>query len=166
MKRLIITGGTIDKEYIPETGRLEFTNTKVPYMIEQARIDPSEVSYELLMQIDSNEMTDEDRWLIAKACRRALETSIIITHGTDTMPETARFLQENTARDIGEKTIVLTGAMAPFTVKSSDALFNLGSAFAHVDMLPPGVYISMNGKAFEANNVQKNKQLGRFEPIN
>lgn len=162
-KRLITTGGTIDKVYAPTTGELTFTNTNVPNMLTYANIDASELAIEPLMQIDSLDMTDEDRRRIALSCFKAIETSIIVTHGTDTMPETARYIQKDFRRSIGNKTIVLTGAMIPFSLKESDALFNLGSAFAHAGSLPPGVYVSMNGQAFNADNVIKNKQLGIFE---
>lgn len=162
-RRLITTGGTIDKAYLPPTGEMTFADTNIPDMLKQARIDDSELVVEPLMQIDSLDMTNFDRALIARSCFKALEASIIITHGTDTMPETARYLQNDFKRTIGTKTIVLTGAMIPFNMKDSDALFNLGTAFAHTEVLPPGVYVSMNGQAFDANNVRKNKEIGIFE---
>jgi L-asparaginase len=162
-KRLITTGGTIDKVYIPATGEMSFNGSNIPSMLKQSRLNFNDLTVEELMQLDSLDMTDEHRNVIAMSCAKAPETSIIITHGTDTMPETARYIQEDLRRTIGDKTIVLTGAMIPHSLKNSDALFNLGSAFAHVEVLPPGVYISMNGRAFNAETVRKNKELGIFE---
>lgn len=164
-KRLIATGGTIDKIYTPPTGEMMFAETNIPNMLKQARINDSDLIVEPLMQIDSLEMTDDDRRLIARSCFKASEAAIIVTHGTDTMPETARFIQKDFKRTIGNKTIVLTGAMIPFSVQGSDALFNLGSAFAHVESLSPGVYVSMNGRSYDAGSVRKNKELGIFEQI-
>jgi len=113
------------------------------------------------MMIDSLEMTDDDRELIARQCEHAEDDKIIITHGTDTMSETARFL----ANRIANKTIVITGAMIPYKFGSSDGLFNLGSALAFVQTLPKGVYVAMNGKYFKWDNVRKNKQTGEFEEL-
>jgi L-asparaginase len=114
------------------------------------------------MMVDSLEMTEADRNLICDQCLRAAEDMIIITHGTDTMEETARLL----GKTIRNKTIVLTGAMVPYKFGSSDGLFNLGSALAFVQTLPPGVYIAMNGRCFHWNNVRKNKNTGEFEEMN
>lgn len=161
-KRLITTGGTIDKIYIPTTGELAFSDTNLRRMIEQARINIDDLIIQELMRLDSLDMTDEHRDLIAQACMAASEEQIVITHGTDTMPETARRIKAD-LRHIGNKTIVLTGAMVPYSVRGSDALFNLGTAFAHVDTLAPGVYVSMNGRAFGAASVRKNKARGLFE---
>jgi L-asparaginase len=113
------------------------------------------------MMMDSLDMNEQDRQTIAKACMDVSEKKILITHGTDTMPETAALL----AGLIKDKTIVLTGAMVPYKFGSSDGLFNLGSALAFVQTLPPGVYVAMNGKIFEAENVRKNKAKGEFESI-
>ena len=120
-----------------------------------------EVDVRTLMMIDSLEMTDQDRIMIADNCNRAEEKKIIITHGTDTMSDTARFLAEK----VLNKTIVLTGAMIPYKFGSSDGLFNLGSAMAFVQSLPAGVYVAMNGKYFHWDNVQKNKKTGQFEEL-
>ena len=160
-KRLITTGGTIDKIYIPTTGELAFSDTNLRRMIEQARISVGDLTIQELMQLDSLDMTDEHRYLITQACIAAPEEQIVITHGTDTMPETARRIKAE--RNIGSKTIVLTGAMVPYSIKGSDALFNLGTAFAHVGTLAPGVYVSMNGRAFDADSVRKNKARDLFE---
>ena len=118
-----------------------------------------EVTIQTLMMIDSLEMTDADRTRIVEACRRAREERIIITHGTDTMEITARTL----AAALQGKTVILTGAMVPYKFGSSDGLFNLGSALAFVQTLPPGVYIAMNGRCFPANRVRKNRDAGIFE---
>lgn len=113
------------------------------------------------MMIDSLDMTDADRRIIMENCRDAAEEKIVITHGTDTMVETAQVIA-NTVKD---KTIVLTGAMVPYKFGSSDGLFNLGSALAFVQTLPHGVYITMNGQYFKSDNVRKNKQVGEFESV-
>ena len=156
--RIFITGGTFDKEYNEITGQLFFKDT---HMSELLKLGRSRVDVEIrtLMMIDSLEMTEADRDLIAENCSKASEDKIIITHGTDTMAETAKVLSEK----LNNKTIVLTGAMIPYKFGSSDGLFNLGSALAFVQTLPPGVYIAMNGKYFTAVNVRKNKQTGMFE---
>jgi L-asparaginase len=112
-----------------------------------------------MMMIDSTEMTDVDRQLILKSCTDASDERVVITHGTDTMSETARFLGER----INDQTIVLTGAMVPYTFGSSDGLFNLGSALAFAQTLPHGVYVAMNGRYFDWDNVRKNRSTGRFE---
>jgi len=114
-----------------------------------------------LMMIDSLDMTDEDRVMIADHCNKSKEKKIIITHGTDTMADTAKFL----ASRIKDKTVVLTGAMIPYKFGSSDGLFNLGSAMAFVQSLQPGVYVAMNGKCFNWDNVRKNKKTGEFEEV-
>ena len=112
-----------------------------------------------LMMVDSLEMTDADRNIIVEQCRAAAERRIVITHGTDTMEVTARMLAEK----VEGKTIVLTGAMIPYKFGSSDGLFNLGSALAFVQTLPPAVYVAMNGRYFEAERVHKNRETGMFE---
>lgn len=156
--KILITGGTFDKEYRELTGELFFRNTHVASMLElgRAKID---VKIRTLMLIDSLEMTDNHRKIILEKCRNAKEDKIIITHGTDTMAETAKFLGQN----IENKTIILTGAMIPYTFGSSDGLFNLGSALAFAQSLPRGVYVAMNGKYFYWHNVRKNKETGVFE---
>ena len=159
--RIFITGGTFDKEYNELTGQLFFKDSHLPEMLELGRnLIPVEIR--TLMMIDSLEMTDDDRQLIVEHCTKSPEDKIIITHGTDTMADTARVL---TSRVKG-KTIVITGAMIPYKFGSSDGLFNLGSALAFVQTLPEGVYIAMNGRCFNANNVRKNRETGVFEEIN
>jgi len=158
--RIFITGGTFDKEYNELTGELFFKETHLPEMLSRSR-NTVDVTVRTLMMIDSLNMTDEDRELIVHQCRHTEENKIIITHGTDTMTITAKVLAEN----IKGKTIVITGAMIPYKFGSSDGFFNLGSALAFVQTLPPGVYIAMNGKPFAWNNVYKNKRTGQFEEL-
>ena len=159
--RVLVTGGTFDKEYNELDGSLFFRNTHLPEMLRlgRSRVD---VAIETLMMIDSLEMTAADRARIVEACGRAEEKRILITHGTDTMVETAAALA---AAEGGGKTIVLTGAMIPYAFGSSDGLFNLGSALSFVQALPAGVYIAMNGRCFDWNRVRKNRASGTFEAI-
>jgi L-asparaginase len=156
--RLFITGGTFDKTYDEITGKLRFEDTHVQEMLQlgRCRLD---VSVRTLMMVDSLEMTDADRQLVLENCRSASEERIVVTHGTDTMTDTARVLGEASL----PKTIVLTGAMVPYAFGSSDGLFNLGSALSFVQSLPRGVYIAMNGRCFTWDDVTKNRQLGVFE---
>jgi L-asparaginase len=158
--RLFITGGTFDKEYDEIHGRLYFRDTHLPEMLElgRSRVD---VAIRTLMMIDSLEMTEGDREIIARNCRDCPERQIVITHGTDTMVDTARVL----AGDVPEKTIVLTGAMIPIAFGSSDGLFNLGGALAAVQILGPGVYVVMNGRVFDWDRVRKNRETGVFERL-
>jgi L-asparaginase len=156
--RILITGGTFDKEYNERTGQLYFKDTHLPEMLRLAR-SRVDVNVRTVMMVDSLEMTDADRALIVQNCQQADEDKIVITHGTDTMVETAAAI----AQSISNKTIVLTGAMVPYAFGSSDGLFNLGSALSFVQALPRGVYIAMNGKCFPSNRVRKNKERGEFE---
>ena len=156
--RIFITGGTFDKEYNELNGQLYFKDSHLPEMLTLGRnLVPVEIR--TLMMVDSLEMSDEDRHLITDHCIKSPEKKIIITHGTDTMAETARLI----AGRVSNKTVVLTGAMVPYKFGSSDGLFNLGSALAFVQTLSPGVYVVMNGRYFNANNVRKNKETGEFE---
>jgi len=156
--RIFVTGGTFDKEYNELSGKLYFKDSHLPEMLELGRCLVT-VDVRTLMMIDSLEMTHIDRELIARHCLDADETRIIITHGTDTMADTASVLSQKVAG----KTIVLTGAMVPYKFGSSDGLFNLGSAMAFVQTLSAGVYVAMNGRYFNAGKVRKNKQTGVFE---
>ena len=158
--RIFVTGGTFDKEYNELTGELFFKETHLPEMLQRSR-STLEVTVRTLMMIDSLNMSDEDRELIAHQCRSTPEDRIIITHGTDTMAVTARMLAEK----VPGKTIVLTGAMIPYKFGSSDGFFNLGNALAFVQALGPGVYVAMNGRCFDSDNVRKNKQTGQFEEL-
>lgn len=154
---LLITGGTFDKEYNELSGELFFKKTHVPEMLTLARARlPTRV--QTLMMKDSLEMDDGDREVIAHACARARERAIVITHGTDTMERTARFLGPIP----GRKTIVLTGAMVPYKFGSSDGLFNLGCALAYAQVLPAGVYVAMNGQCLSWDNVRKDRKQGVF----
>ena len=158
--RILITGGTFDKEYDELSGRLFFKDTHVPEMLRlgRCRLD---LAVQTVMMVDSLEMTAAGRQAILAACRQAVETRIVVTHGTDTMVETADVL----AAGLSGKTVVLTGAMVPYAFGSSDGLFNLGSALSFVQVLPPGVYIAMNGRCFPAGRVRKNTAQGVFEEI-
>lgn len=158
--RIFITGGTFDKEYNELNGELFFKDTHMHDLLEMGRCR-LKVEIRTLMMIDSLQMTAEDRELIAHQCSQSEEDMIVITHGTDTMSETARVL----AQKVHNKTIVLTGAMIPIKFGSSDGLFNLGSALAFVQTLPAGVYVAMNGRFFNWDNVRKNKQTGIFEEL-
>lgn len=159
--RIFVTGGTFDKEYNELDGSLYFTNTHIQEMLKLGR---NKVSTEIhtLMMIDSLYMTEQDRELIANNCLNSNSDKIIITHGTDTMVETAKFIAER----VKDKTIILTGAMIPYKFGSSDGLFNLGAALAYVQTLPYGVYIAMNGRYFNWDNCRKNKLKAEFEEIN
>ena len=156
--RIFITGGTFDKAYDEIRGRLHFHDTHLPDMLRLGRCR-LEVEIRTLMMVDSREMTEVDRKLIARNCRETLEDRIVITHGTDTMVDTARVL----AREVKGKTIILTGAMIPIAFGSSDGLFNLGGALTAVQALPSGVHIVMNGRIFAWDNVRKDINTGVFE---
>jgi L-asparaginase len=156
--RIFVTGGTFDKTYDEIRGRLTFGETHLPEMLRlgRSRVD---VSIHTLMMIDSLDMTPADRQLIVRSCVECAEDRIVITHGTDTIVETARALAEPGCG----KTIVLTGAMIPYAFGSSDGLFNLGSALSFAQVLGPGVYIAMNGQHFRWDGVRKNARTGVFE---
>jgi L-asparaginase len=156
--RVLTTGGTFDKAYLELEGRLHFRDTHVPEMLRLGR-SMLPITVETLMLIDSLDMTDEHRARILEACCRAQEHRIVITHGTDTMEQTAHVLGSAGLK----KTIVLTGAMVPYTFGSSDGLFNLGSALAFVQSLPVGTYVVMNGRCFGWQHVHKNRSTGVFE---
>lgn len=158
--RILVTGGTFDKEYNELTGELFFKATHVNDMLRLGRCRlPLEV--ETLMMIDSLQMTDDGRQKILERCAASPERRIVVTHGTDTVAETAAVL----GRKITGKTVVLTGAMVPYTFGSSDGMFNLGTALAFVQTLPAGVYVAMNGQYFPWNSVRKNRKLGVFERV-
>jgi L-asparaginase len=158
--RIFVTGGTFDKEYNELTGKLYFKDTHLQEMLKLGR-SKIDVDVRTLMMIDSLEMTDADRGIILENCVMCEDERIIITHGTDTMEQTAKML----GMAIKNKTVVLTGAMIPYKFGSSDGLFNLGSALAFVETLPHGVYIAMNGRCFNWDNVRKNRKTGEFEEI-
>ena len=158
--RILVTGGTFDKEYNEHTGQLFFKDTHVAEMLRLGR-SRVYVTIRTVMMIDSLEMSDADRALIVQNCLQSEDERIVITHGTDTMTDTAAAV----ARAVSGKTVVLTGAMIPYAFGSSDGLFNLGSALSFVQVLPPGVYIAMNGKCFPWDRVRKNRDRGEFEEI-
>ena len=157
---VFVTGGTFDKEYNEITGKLYFKDTHVREILDLGR-SLLKVDIKKLMLVDSLNMTDEDRAEIVKHCINVKSKHILITHGTDTMSDTAKVLASQNI----SKTIVLTGAMIPYKFGSSDGLFNLGCALAFVQVLSHGVYIAMNGKYFRWDEVQKNIESGKFEKI-
>jgi L-asparaginase len=156
--RILITGGTFDKDYNELSGQLYFQDSHLPEMLKLGRCN-LDLEVRTLMMIDSLDMTDDDRLIILEHCRQSAEDRIVITHGTDTMVQTAVAL----AGKVPGKTIILTGAMIPYKFGSSDGLFNLGSALAFVQTLPQGVYVAMNGRFFDWDKVRKNRQTGMFE---
>lgn len=160
MIQVFVTGGTFDKEYNMITGELFFRDTHLPKMFERGRCT-LDIDVKTLMMMDSQEMNDVDRDIILHSCRRAKANQILITHGTDTMVRTARYIAEN---GVEGKTVLLTGAMIPYAFgTSSDGFFNLGSALAFVQVLPVGVYVVMNGRYYDWDKVVKNTKTGFFE---
>ena len=176
--KIFVTGGTFDKEYNELNGELFFKDTHLTEILALGR-SRVPVDITMLMMKDSLHMTAADRTKISQSCLNCTENKIVITHGTDTMVETAQVLAKYFAPSLkGEdkhvsslqgggqkKTIVLTGALIPYKFGSSDGLFNLGSAIAFAETLPAGVYIAMNGRYFNWDNVRKNKELGEFEEV-
>ena len=161
MIRIVVTGGTFDKEYNELAGTLFFKETHVPEMLRLGR-SRVEVAVHTLMMMDSLEMGDSHRQRIVEHCSAAPESRILITHGTDTMMETARAVATAAAQALDGKTIVLTGAMVPYAFGSSDGLFNLGSALSFTQVLPAGVYVAMNGRCFSWDAVEKDRTAGIF----
>jgi L-asparaginase len=159
--RVLVTGGTFDKEYDELTGRLFFRDSHVPEMLRlgRCRLD---VTLETVMMIDSLELDGAGRARIVERARASRENAIVVTHGTDTIVQTAQALA---AAQLDDKTVVLTGAMVPYAFGSSDGLFNLGSALSFVQVLPAGVYVAMNGQHFPWNGVRKNTETGTFEAL-
>ena len=158
--RIIATGGTFDKHYNELNGTLGFADSHLPAVLARSRMTIP-VELEILPLLDSLDMQDADRERVLTSCQKAAEKAIVIVHGTDTMKETAHVLG---ATPLG-KTIVLTGAMIPYSIANSDAMFNLGFAAGVAQTLPAGVYVAMNGKIFAWDNVQKNKAAGVFQPL-
>ena len=162
MIQVFVTGGTFDKEYNYITGELYFRDTHLKEMFDRGRCEVA-IDIKTLMMVDSLEMRDEDRAIIVYNCAKTPADRILLTHGTDRMVETARLLAES---NIVGKTIVLTGAMIPYAFgTSSDGFFNLGSALGFTQVLPPGVFVVMNGRYFPWDQVRKNRQTGTFEEI-
>ena len=158
--RIMITGGTFDKDYDEITGKLYFKDTHMREILVLGR-SKLDVKIRTLMLVDSLDMTSDDRAVILDNCKRVPESQIVITHGTDTMTDTARIIANGNI----EKTIILTGAMIPYKFGSSDGLFNFGCALAFAQSLPPGVYIAMNGRYFDWDKVKKNRKTGVFEEL-
>jgi len=164
--RILVTGGTFDKTYDEIRGVLSFRETHLPQMLQlgRSRVD---VSIQPLMMMDSLDMTEAHRARIVRGCAECAEARIVVTHGTDTMVDTAAAIADASRQDavLASKTVVLTGAMIPYAFGSSDGLFNLGSALSFAQVLPRGVYIAMNGQHFEWDKVRKNRDAGVFEPL-
>ncbi len=158
--KIFITGGTFDKAYDELTGLLKFKKTHLFDMLDKGRCH-LDTDIETLMMVDSLDMSESQRNYILQRCVEISQTQIMITHGTDTMVTTAEYLGNANIH----KTIVLTGAMIPYDFGSSDGMFNLGSALSFVQILPYGVYIAMNGRVFNWDNVRKNKEMGVFEAV-
>ena len=156
--KILVTGGTIDKVYNELAGKLTFDDSHLGEMLECSRSTVG-INTEVLFLKDSLDMNDEDRSLILSKCLECSEDKVMVTHGTDTMVETAQLL----GNKIKDKTIVLFGSMIPYSINNSDALFNLGAALSAVQNKTNGVYIAMNGQVFDFNKVKKNKALGTFE---
>lgn len=155
---IIATGGTFEKHYDEISGQLVFGESHIPSLLKRARVSVP-YTFETVCMMDSLDMQESDRQKILAACSDSVSRNIIIVHGTDTMQETAIVLGKAAL----DKTIVLTGAMVPYEFDRSDAFFNFGFALAAAELLPGGVYISMNGLIFDWNRVRKNRQEGRFE---
>jgi L-asparaginase len=155
--RIIAAGGTFDKRYDPIAGALAFGASHIDEVLARCRLNHTACVTELPL-LDSLDMTDADRTAVLAACQAAPEAAIVIIHGTDTMPETAHLLGHAA---LG-KTVVLTGAMVPYDLRASDALFNLGFATSAAHILPAGVYIAMGGEVFTWDNVRKDRKAGRF----
>ncbi|TNE49222.1 MAG: asparaginase [Bacteroidetes bacterium] len=162
MIQVFITGGTFDKDYNYLTGELYFKDTHLKEMFERGR-SKVDIDIKTLMMVDSLEIGEHEHSIIEYNCRKTIYNRILITHGTDRMVETAKVLAQ---ANIEGKTIVLTGAMIPYAFgMSSDGFFNLGSALAFVQVLPPGVYVVMNGRYFDWDKVRKNRVTGVFEEL-
>lgn len=159
MIKILTTGGTIDKIYFDATSEYEIGDPTIPHIFEEVGVH-AEYDLEPLMRKDSLELNDDDRAQIRVRCENSRYDQILITHGTDTMCETAESLV-----GVDGKTIVITGALSPARFRVTDAIFNIGLAMGAVQSLPPGVYIAMSGEVFSAGNVRKNREAGRFERL-
>ncbi len=159
MIRFITTGGTIDKIYFDALSQFEVGESVLNEMLGEALVH---IDYEIvpLLQKDSLELTDEDRRQLRAYIENDDALQFVVTHGTDTMPETAEALA-----GIDDKTVVLTGSLSPARFRTTDAVFNVGMAVAAVQTSRPGVYIAMSGQVFEAGKVRKNREANRFEPL-
>jgi len=157
--KIFTTGGTFDKIYFDAKSEFHIGDTIIGTLLEEANVD-FDYDIESLCKKDSLDMDENDREMIRTAVDNEIHSRIMITHGTDTMVETAQALLE-----IADKTIVLFGAMQPARMRYSDAMYNLGVASAAVQLLPAGVYLAMNGNIFDPRKVTKNRALNRFEPV-
>jgi L-asparaginase len=163
--RILAAGGTFDKHYNPLDGSLGFGQSYIPNILSDARLNQA-VAFEVVMQIDSLDMTQAHRQHLLQRVIDSNETALVVIHGTDTMVQTAAVLGAAfNAGTASAKTVVLTGAMVPFAIANSDATFNLGFALAASQVLAPGVYIAMGGQVFHWQEVQKNRLLGKFEAV-
>lgn len=162
--RVLLTGGTIDKHYNESNGNMEFADSHISAILEQGR-NRSDLQIDTVMFKDSLEMIDHDRKLIANSCANCFEEKILITHGTDTMIQTANHIVKNKPQLVENKCIVFVGAMIPYEISYSDSAFNVGFALGALNSLDNGIYIAMNGKIFTANNVKKNLSLGEFQEL-
>ncbi|NMM26694.1 MAG: asparaginase [Glaciimonas sp.] len=156
--RIIASGGTFDKHYDAIAGQLGFGESHLPAALLRSRMTQAH-TLEVLPLLDSLDMQDADRQRVLASCRKAPEAAIVIIHGTDTMRESAAVLGSAAL----DKTVILTGAMIPYEIADSDALFNLGFAIGVAQTLPAGVYVAMNGRVFDWDKVSKNRSAGVFE---
>lgn len=157
---ILTTGGTIDKVYFDARSEFAVGDPQIADILRAASVS-FEWRLETLLRKDSLEMSDADRRQIAEAVRRSPSRRILVTHGTDTMVETARSVAA--LSDVGAKTVVFVGSLSPALLKDTDAEFNIGLAVGVVQILPPGVYVAMNGRVFPAASVSKNPEKNRFE---
>ena len=157
--KVFTCGGTFEKVYNPISGELGFQDSCIPNIIKRSRIT-LKVDFEEVFFKDSLDMDNDDRLMIAHKIKIEPIKNIVVIHGTDTMVQTAQTIKEHTPQD---KVIVITGAMIPFSIKESDAMFNFGAAFIAAQTLDPGIWISMNGHIFRSDDVEKNKGKGIFE---
>ena len=157
--KVFTCGGTFEKVYNPISGELGFKDSCVPNIIKRSRIT-AKVYFEELFFKDSLDMDNDDRLMIAHRIKIEPIKNIVVIHGTDTMVQTAQTIKEHTSQD---KVVVITGAMLPFSIKESDAMFNFGGAFIATQTLKPGIWISMNGNIFRSDDVEKNIRKGIFE---
>ncbi len=162
--QIFLTGGTIDKHYVQANGKMDFADSHIADILEQGR-NRSDIDIDTVVFKDSLQMDDTDRELIARQCNEATAEKIVITHGTDTMAQTAAHVAKSYPDIVTEKTIVFVGAMIPYEISYSDATFNMGFALGAVNCLPSGIFITMNGRIFDWDKVQKNLALGEFETV-
>lgn len=157
--KVFTTGGTVDKVYFDDLSHFEVGEPQILEILKEAEVT-FDYEIEEIVRKDSLYLTDDDRRLLRERIQASPERMVLVTHGTDTMVQTAAFLM-----DLADKTIVLTGALRPARFKTSDAAFNMGCAVGALQTLPPGVYIAMNGRVFRADKVRKNREAGRFEEL-